>query len=87
MYLHTQLLINEIAVDEPDPAAANALQGVRRRLPADASITVQLFSALAGQGVAQARAALEALLDGRPIKETPAGPADPAGVNKPGIGG
>ena len=26
MYLHTQLLINEIAVDEPDPAAANALQ-------------------------------------------------------------
>jgi len=26
MFLHTQLLINEIAVDEPDPAAANALQ-------------------------------------------------------------
>lgn len=26
MYLHTQLLINEIAADEPDPAAANALQ-------------------------------------------------------------
>jgi Mn-containing catalase len=26
MYLHTQLLINDIAVDEPDPAAANALQ-------------------------------------------------------------
>ena len=26
MYLHTQILINEIAVDEPDPAAANALQ-------------------------------------------------------------
>ena len=26
MYLHTQQLINEIAVDEPDPAAANALQ-------------------------------------------------------------
>jgi GTP-binding protein len=68
-------------------AAANALQGVRRRLPADSSITVQLFSALAGQGVAQARAALEALLDGRPIKETPAGPADPAGASKPGIGG
>jgi GTP-binding protein len=68
-------------------AAANALQGVRRRLPSDSSITVQLFSALAGQGVGQARAALESLLDGRPIKETPAGPADPAGVNKPGIGG
>src|SRR4029079_14919871 len=26
MYLHTEQLINEIAVDEPDPAAANALQ-------------------------------------------------------------
>src|SRR6476659_5084727 len=26
MYLHTQQLINEIAVDQPDPAAANALQ-------------------------------------------------------------
>jgi Mn-containing catalase len=26
MYLHIQRLINEIAVDEPDPAAANALQ-------------------------------------------------------------
>ena len=26
MYLHTQQLINDIVVDEPDPAAANALQ-------------------------------------------------------------
>ena len=26
MYLHTEQFINEIAVDEPDPAAANALQ-------------------------------------------------------------
>lgn len=26
MYLHTQQLINDIAVDQPDPAAANALQ-------------------------------------------------------------
>jgi Mn-containing catalase len=26
MYLHTQQLINEIAIDEPDPGAANALQ-------------------------------------------------------------
>ena len=26
MYLHSELLINEIAVDEPDPAAADALQ-------------------------------------------------------------
>ena len=68
-------------------AAANALQAVRRRLAPDPSTSVQLFSALSGQGVTQARAALEALLDGRPIKETPAGPADPAGANEPGIGG
>ena len=26
MYLYTEKLINEIAADEPDPAAANALQ-------------------------------------------------------------
>ena len=68
-------------------AAANALQLVRRQLPRQAEITAQLFSAHAGTGVAEARAALEKLLDGRRIKETPAGPADPAGENKPGIGG
>jgi hypothetical protein len=48
---------------------------------------VQLFSALSGDGVHEARGALEKLLDGKPIKETPAGPADPTGVNEPGIGG
>lgn len=72
-------------------AAGNALQGVRRELPRDGNVTVQLFSALVGDGVSEARGALEKLLDGVPIgtrkKETPAGPADPAGVNKPGIGG
>lgn len=68
-------------------AAANALQAVRRQLPPDAEVTAQLFSAHAGSGVTEARAALEKLLDGRRIKETPAGPADPAGANKPGIGG
>lgn len=68
-------------------AAANALQAVRRELPREAAITAQLFSAQAGTGLPEARAALERLLDGRRTKETPAGPADPAGVNKPGIGG
>ena len=68
-------------------AAANALQAVRRQLPRGAAVTAQLFSAPLGTGVPEARAALEKLLDGRPIKETPAGPADPAGANKPGIGG
>jgi GTP-binding protein len=69
-------------------AAANALQLVRRGLPRSDTITVQLFSALAGAGVHEARAAIETLLDGGQVqKKTPAGPADPAGVNKPGIGG
>lgn len=30
MYLHTQLLINDILPDEPDPAAANALETIPR---------------------------------------------------------
>ena len=61
-------------------AAANVLQGVRRQLPSDGNVTVQLFSAHSGDGVAEARGALEKLLDGRRAKETPAGPADPAGA-------
>ena len=68
-------------------AAANALQSARRQLPRDAAITMQLFSALAGQGLPEARGALESMLDGRRQKETPAGPADPAGANEPGRGG
>jgi GTP-binding protein len=68
-------------------AAAGALQSVRRQLPREGLVSVQLFSATTGDGVAEARGALEALLDGRRTKETPAGPADPAGVNQPGIGG
>ena len=68
-------------------AAGNALQGVRRKLPRDGLVTVQLFSAHSGDGVQEARSALEKLLDGKRIKETPAGSADPAGVNQPGNGG
>jgi GTP-binding protein len=68
-------------------AGGNALQAVRRQLPRGGSVTAQLFSALAGDGVQEARNALEKLLRGQQIKETPAGPADPAGANKPGIGG
>jgi GTP-binding protein len=68
-------------------AAGNALQGVRRKLPRDGLVTVQLFSAHSGDGVQEARGALEKLLDGVRIKETPAGSVDPAGANQPGIGG
>ena len=69
-------------------AGGNALQAVRRKLPTD-GVSVQLFSALSGDGVQEARGMLEKLLDAKMsrTKETPAGPADPAGVNKPGIGG
>ena len=68
-------------------AGGNALQAVRRKLPPGGLVTVQLFSAHAGDGVQEARGVLEKLLDGKPIKETPAGSADPAGVNQPGNGG
>jgi GTP-binding protein len=68
-------------------AAGNALQLVRRRVPCNVNITVQLFSALDGTGLHEARGALERLLKTSPEKETPAGPADPAGANEPGIGG
>ena len=62
-------------------AGGNALQAVRRQLPRGGAVTAQLFSALSGDGVQEARGALEKLLHGRQIKETPAGPADPAGAN------
>ncbi len=68
-------------------AGGNALQAVRRKLPPGGLVTVQLFSAHAGDGVQEARGVLEKLLDGKPIKETPAGSVDPAGVNQPGNGG
>jgi GTP-binding protein len=61
-------------------AGGNALQAVRRKLAPGGSVTVQLFSAHSGDGVQEARGALEKLLDGKPIKETPAGSVDPAGV-------
>ena len=52
-------------------AAGNALQAVRRKLPPDGLVTVQLFSAHSGDGVQEARGALEKLLDGKPHKRNP----------------
>jgi len=43
--------------------------------------TVQLMSALNGDGVGEARGALLRLLAARPAKETPVGPADPTGAS------
>ena len=43
--------------------------------------TVQVMSALNGDGVGEARGALLRLLTARPEKETPVGPADPTGAS------
>lgn len=62
-------------------AGGNTLQSVRRKLATEGGVTVQLFSAFTGDGVHEARGVLEKLLDGKmQAKETPAGPADPAGA-------
>jgi GTP-binding protein len=58
-------------------AARQALAGFRR--DAGKGITAQLFSALNGEGLEEARRTLERMLDGRVQKETPVGPADPTG--------
>jgi GTP-binding protein len=58
-------------------AARQALAGFRR--DAGKGITAQLFSALNGEGLDEARRTLERMLDGRIQKETPVGPADPTG--------
>jgi GTP-binding protein len=60
-------------------AARQALAATKRQL-ADGS-TIQLFSALTGEGCAEARSRMLALLAGARAKETPAGPADPTGAS------
>jgi GTP-binding protein len=65
-------------------AGRTALLAVQRELRGAA--TIQLFSSVSGEGLAQARAKLEALL-GAQKKETPVGPAEPTGEDQPGIGG
>lgn len=66
-------------------ARAASCEAVRREAGAD--VTVQAFSALSGEGVPEARGALERMLHRKPKKETPVGPADPTGEGKPGVGG
>jgi GTP-binding protein len=66
-------------------AARQALAGLLR--DAGKGVTAQLFSALNGEGLDEARRMLERMLDGRVQKETPVGPADPTGEVKPGVGG
>jgi GTP-binding protein len=58
-------------------AAQQALAGFRR--DAGEGVTAQLFSALNGEGLEEARRMLERMLDERVQKETPVGPADPTG--------
>jgi GTP-binding protein len=66
-------------------AARQALAGFLR--DAGKGVSAQLFSALNGEGLEEARRMLERMLDGRVQKETPVGPADPTGEVKPGVGG
>jgi GTP-binding protein len=66
-------------------AARQTLAEVRKAV--DGGATVQLLSALTGAGVAEARGVVLRLLDAKPEKETPAGPADPTGASEPGVGG
>jgi len=66
-------------------AAQQALQAVRRAVGDGA--TVQLFSALKGHGVTEARSMLERMLRGDQAKETPVGPSGPTGEDTPGVGG
>jgi GTP-binding protein len=66
-------------------AARQALEGVRREV--GVGVTAQLFSALDGIGLDEARRALTRMLDGREAqKETPVGPADPTGEGNPALG-
>lgn len=56
MYLHNQKLINEIAVDEPDPAAANALQeGLGGQFGEMRTMMQYLFQAINFRGDANAK--------------------------------
>lgn len=66
-------------------ARAASCAAVRRE--AGKEVTVQAFSALSGEGLSEARGALERMLRRNPEKETPVGPADPTGEGKPGVGG
>lgn len=77
-------------------AARQVLAQVRR--DAGPGVTVQLFSAMTGEGVEEARKALGRLLDGDAERadrgetggseeETPVGPVSPTGEGKPGVGG
>jgi GTP-binding protein len=66
-------------------AASQALAGVRREV--GTGVTAQLFSALSGEGVDEARRAIGRMLIGMgPKKETPVGPADPTGEGNPALG-
>ncbi|MGE5198183.1 MAG: ribosome biogenesis GTP-binding protein YihA/YsxC [Rhodospirillaceae bacterium] len=60
-------------------AGRQALAAVQKAV--GPGVTVQLFSALSGEGVTEARGTLLRMLAARPQKETPVGPADPTGAS------
>jgi Mn-containing catalase len=91
LYLHTQQLINEIAVDEPDPAAANALQeGLGGQFGEMRTMMQYLFQSMNFRGDAAAKpykdligTTISRLLDGSP--EYQGKKTDP--VDQPGAKG
>jgi GTP-binding protein len=70
-------------------AALQTLKAAQHEVRDEA--TAQLFSAVDGTGIKEARGAVHALFQGRsigvPKKETPVGPAEPTGEGQPGVGG
>ncbi|MFO1394828.1 MAG: ribosome biogenesis GTP-binding protein YihA/YsxC [Steroidobacteraceae bacterium] len=66
-------------------AAKQALAGVRREV--GDGVTAQLFSAMNGEGVDEARRSIGRMLGSvGPKKKTPVGPADPTGEGNPALG-
>jgi GTP-binding protein len=68
-------------------AASSTLAALRRNV--GPGVTAQLFSALDGRGVVEARGALQRLLAGQSMgqKEAPVGSAEPTGEHNPALGG
>jgi GTP-binding protein len=68
-------------------AASSTLAALRRNV--GPGVTAQLFSALDGRGVIEARGALQRLLAGQSVgqKEAPVGSAEPTGEHNPALGG
>ncbi len=74
MYLHTQQLINEIVVDQPDPAAANALQeGLGGQFGEMRTMMQYLFQSMNFRGDATSKPYKDLLAGRRHRRDQPCG--------------